>query len=200
MTLVLVILFSFTFTLPVSAGTLNYWYSDSDRIGKWTSSPTIWYSKIDPNPQFPFVAGLQHGRNIWNNALGTSITISSSATNAPIKFYGGTKAQLDALNIFNPIATSNLGRTVYTNITYRGTHTYNFSPRYWYSYNRIDGFVVSRTDMSYNNYLKTASHEVGHAMGWRGHPTNRPTWIMQQGKLENTTFKQGERNHLLQIY
>ena len=44
-------------------------------------------------------------------------------------------------------------------------------------------------------------HELGHALGWRGHPhTYHEAWVMRQGKLENITLQDGEVNHLLQVY
>ncbi|MCL1822686.1 MAG: hypothetical protein FWG44_00630 [Oscillospiraceae bacterium] len=52
-----------------------------------------------------------------------------------------------------------------------------------------------------NNYKKTTMHEIGHVMGWDGHPSSgNTTWVMQQGKLENTTLTTGEKNHLSQVY
>lgn len=200
-TSLLSLLLTFTLVTTVNAATLSYWYSDATMIGKWSTSPKVWYSKIDTTPTFAFFSGLLNGEDIWNDALGTSIDVSSSYTTAPIKFYGGTKAQLDALSIFNPVASNDLGLTSYTNITNSGTHKYNGASKTWYTYNEINGYVVSRSDMSYDNYVKTASHEIGHAMGWRGHPSStQPTWVMQQGKLENITLSTSEKNHLSQIY
>lgn len=55
--------------------------------------------------------------------------------------------------------------------------------------------------MTFDNYVKTTSHEVGHALGWFGHPSSsQPTWVMEQGLLENITLGAGEKNHLSQIY
>jgi len=201
LTIVLSIILTLSFTATVSAATLSYWYSDSTIIGKWSSSPKVWYSKIDTTPTFAFLSGLINGQDIWNDALGTSIDVSSSHTSAPIKFYGGTKAQLDALSIFTPVPTTTLGLTSYTSTTLGGTHTYSGSSKTWYTYTQINGYVVSRTDMNFDNYVKTSSHELGHAMGWRGHPSStQPTWVMQQGILENTSLSTAEKNHLSQIY
>lgn len=195
------VLITMSMAVTAYAATLSYWYSDSSYIGKWTYSPKVWYSKIDSSGSFAFLSGLLNGKDIWNDALDLSVAVSSSYTSAPIKYYGGTKAQLDALNIFDPVPTSNLGLTSYTDITYSGTHTYSGSTKSWYTYHEINGYVVSRTDMNYNNYLKTASHELGHGLGWRGHPSsNQSTWVMQQGILENITLSTNEKRHLSQIY
>lgn len=195
------LMFSVVLSLTVHAATLSYWYSDKDVIGKWETSPSVWYKKIDQSAAFSFLSGLIHGADIWNAALGTSVTVSSSNSSAPIKYYGGTKEQLDALNLFDPVATDDLGCTEYTDTSYKGTHTFNGVKKSWYLHKKITGYVVSRTDMNANNYTKTASHEMGHAMGWRGHPsTDHPTWVMEQGILENKTLSTGEKKHLSQIY
>lgn len=189
--------------LPVtaSAATLSYWYSDSSSIGKWSSTPEAYYSKIDTSASFSFASGLQNGETVWNDALGTSVDFLPHSTTKDINYYGGTKAQLDALSIFNPVPTGNLGLTSYTSRTDSGTHTYNGTSKTWYTHKKINGYVVSRTDMTYDNYLHTATHEVGHGMGWHGHPsTSQSTWVMQQGKLENTSLSTNEKRHLSQIY
>jgi hypothetical protein len=193
------IILAFAFTLTAYAATLTYWYSDLNTIGKWSSSPQVWYSKLNSNSSFAFLSGLLNGESIWNSALGTSIDVSSSYTSAPIKYYGGTKAQIDALSIFPNVPTNQLGNTEYTEYEFGGYHTYNGSTKTWYTHTENWGYVVDRTDMNYNNYIKTSSHELGHAMGWEGHSTNS-TWVMTQGKLENTILATGEKNHLDQIY
>ena len=181
------------------AAPVSYWYSDSDNIGKWETSPKIWYSKIDPSGSFPMAVALGHAKLEWKDALGTSIAVTTNDTSAPIKFYGGTKAQIDALNLFAPVSTTTLGMTAYTDIRRKGVYTYGSSVKTWYTHHEINGYLVSRTDLSYNNFIKTATHEVGHAMGWRGH-SSPANWVMTQGKIETITLSTEEKNHLHQIY
>lgn len=197
----LCILVTMSLHISTYAATLRYWYSDEDSIGKWGYSPSVWYSKLDPDGSFAFFSGLTNGADEWNSALGLRVSVSSANTSAPIKFYGGTRAQLNALNLTNPISSAYLGLTIYNDTTYYGTHTYNGSTKSWYTYNRLTGFVVSRSDMDYNNYLKTATHEMGHILGWDGHPaTDQPTWVMEQGISSVTSLSTNEKRHLSQIY
>jgi hypothetical protein len=190
----------FTLATVAHAAVLSHWYSDGTTIGKWSSSPQLYYSKLSSSSSFAFASGLQYGTNLWNNALGTSVTVSSLNSSAPIKFYGGTKAQLDALNIFSPVSTTTLGLTSYTS-TYAETHLVSGMTVTCRTHTAINGYLVDRTDMNQNNYYKTASHEIGHTMGWRGHPSSdQPTWVMQQGRLENLTLNVLEKYHLRQIY
>ena len=63
--------------------------------------------------------------------------------------------------------------------------------------------VIENSDLSTQNYIKTATHEIGHALGWRGHPVNNNTtlsWVMREGVLTNTTLQLNEKRHLGQIY
>lgn len=198
LTIALVLILIFSLSLTANAATLQYWYSDANTIGKWSSSPQVWYSKRNNNSSFAFLSGLLNGESVWNDALGTSIDVSSSYTSAPVKYYGGTRAQINALNIFEPVPEEQLGASYHT-CESGGYHTYLGNTKVWYYETEIWGYVVDRTDMNYNNYIKTGSHEIGHAMGWHGHSTNT-SWVMTEGKLENTALSDEESNHLAQIY
>ena len=200
-TIALSVALTLTMTITASAATLSYWYSDASTIGKWSSSPKVWYNKMDSSASFAFLSGLLNGASVWNSALGTTVDVSSGYTTAPIKFYGGTAAQIEGLGIFGKVPDSYFGLTVYTKYTTGGTHTYNGTNKTCVFHQEITGYIVSRSDLSYDNYICTASHEMGHSMGWHGHPSSsQPAWVMQQGKLENTVLATGEKNHLSQIY
>ena len=201
-TVILCVILTFSMANKVYAASLTYWYSNSSMIGKWSySSITVWYSKLNNDGNFAFLSGLTNGKNVWNSALNLSVSVSSGYTSAPIKYYGGTKDQIDALFLFEPVATTDLGSTYISESTSGGTHSYNGSTKYWFYFTQMRGYVVSRSDLNYNNYIKTCSHELGHALGWWGHPsTYQSTWIMQPGILENTTLALEEKRHLSQIY
>lgn len=152
---------------------------------------------------------------IWNNALGTSVSLSANNPNAPIKVYGGTASDLLNFNLFtsnNPYANINNIYTDYMGITSFDT---SYSSK---QYNKptigVVGeqihtgaciFILDFTGSSYNhtyyNYIKTVSHELGHAMGWLGHPNvNYSGWVMRQGITEYINLSLHEAQHLGQIY
>ena len=180
---------------------LNCWYSDDSKIGKWNFSTTIRYYDLCNDTFFPLVAGLNNGINQWGNALGISPTLSGTSSNAPIEFYGGTKEQLEALEFFGYIDDTIYGLTLYLNMGDPDTYSYNGAIKKCYPYYSTRSYVVNRSYMSYYNVIKTCTHEMGHALGWKGHPsTSQPTWVMQQGLLTNTTLSDEEKAHLLQVY
>lgn len=179
---------------------ISCWYSDSNLIGRRTNSPTLWYSKLNSNPSFMFVTGMTHAESQWESALGISINSASSATSSSLKYYGGTKAEIDALGLFPSVPTNNLGLTQYSYSQW-GTISYNGSTKTVMIMSSTTGYIVDRSDMGTNNYKKTCTHEFGHALGWIGHPSpSQPTWVMQQGILENTVLAENEKKHLLQAY
>jgi hypothetical protein len=193
------LLIMLSFMLKASAATLSYWYSDDYQIAFWSSSPNVWYDKIDTSSSFSFLSGLLNGEDEWNDALGTSINISSSYTDAPIKYYGGTKTQIDALGIFDTVPSDASGFTDYADDEWYCEHTYNGIAIACSEQISTIGYIISRSDFSYNNYLKCCTHELGHSMGWRGHSSST-SWIMTQGKSTVTALATGEKNHLAQIY
>lgn len=186
--------------VSASAKELEFWYSDSVRVGQWDSGQVVYCSKLNSDDDFPFYTAMASGINKWKSALGLSLTYSTTDTSAAIQYYGGTKAQLDALGIFDSVPASVLGCT-YTSYQSRENHTYYGAEKYAVTIIKVVGYVVDRADMNTNNTIKTATHELGHGMGWLGHPaTYQPTWVMQQGLLENTSLSSDEVWHLFQLY
>ncbi len=179
---------------------ISCWYSDSYMIGRRTESPTLWYSKLNSNPLFMFVTGMSHAESQWESALGISIISTSSEISSSLKYYGGTKAEIDALGIFPSVPTTDLGLSqVYYSLW--GTIPYNGITKNVVIISSSRGYIVDRSDMGTNNYKKTCTHEFGHALGWIGHPsTLQPTWVMQQGILENTVLAENEKKHISQTY
>lgn len=207
----LLVCVGFILPMPAHAATLTYWYSTGSQIGKWTYSPVIYYCKLSSDANFSFANGIYNAVNQWNTALGTSLTYSSTNTSAPIKYYGGTIEELNREGF--GIATDDentLGSTTLSKNS-KGQHFFtdlngNSRTCSWYNIYSAVGYVIYRPEtagLGYYTYIKTTTHEVGHAMGWLDHPPNSSgyaSWVMIQGIYSNTTIKTGEKNHLAQMY
>ena len=191
--------------------TLDVYYSDSMTIGIWNTTPFIYHDKISTNESFPFVQSLVHGIQQWNPALGMFVTTTTLNTNAPIKLFGGTHVQLSAINGYNNNnMEADYGLCVVNESTWEPTGSIGvykgqfYSTAYKYIYYNVTGFIIENSDGNIN-YVKTATHELGHAFGWHRHPDTYlgleyTNWVMKQGALQNTVLQDGEKQHLGQIY
>ena len=180
---------------------LSYWYSDASSICKWTSSPTISLFFLGFNNSTSIYDGFLNGVTQWNSALGISSDLSYMNVSAPVIFYAGTKQELEDGGYFGAISASTLGVTRYIHRTQQEKFSYNGSIKTLYTLSEVMGYVVSRSDLVYDNYIKTCTHETGHALGWDGHPSSsQPTWVMQQGISTVTTLSTEETHHLAQVY
>jgi len=206
----LLVCVGFILPMPAQAATLTYWYSESNQIGKWSYSPSVYYLKVTNTDSFPLATGVFSATSQWNSALGTSITYSSTNTSAPIKYYGGTIEDLDDKGYILDIEPDNtLGITDLTKRSSGQHFYYEGNVRKicaWYTITSAVGNVIYRPEdpRFYSSiYIKTTIHEVGHAMGWLDHPPeddDYSTWAMYPGIYANTTLKTGEKNHLAQMY
>lgn len=216
---ILVLLFSSFLNAAKAVNYLSTWLAHDivnnvdqgyfTEVAFWSSSPKVCYDKLDPSNSFAFLSGLINGKDEWNAALGTTVSVSSNYTNAEIFYYGGTIDDINDLNLFAELypGSNVLGYTNWYNsgfqhweceYLYQSSNvTYHID---CYEQLQILGYVIS-SDRTYNQYLKTCTHELGHAMGWRGHaaPSNT-NWVMWQGVSSVTSLSTSEKAHLTQIY
>lgn len=181
--------------LAANLGTLSYWYSDSDTIRRWGTIPsTVYSNKLNNTGSFYYLIGLDHGIDKWNSSLGSSMSRSSSSSS--LSFYGGTKAELDALGIFS-LTTSNNGSTISTS-SEEGTWTYGTTTKNGRKTSKATGCVVDKGRTT-DQYKKTATHELGHALGWAGH-SDTSTDIMYGSGSSVTELTTRDKRHLTQVY
>lgn len=178
------------------AGTLQYWYSDKDAIGKFPDNAFIYGNNFSGKTasQFPFESSVSNAISEWSNA-GIPCYTGNAASN--ILFYGGTRAQLNQLEYFN-YDSGTLGETKYTSKSVSYTALYQGNAKTVYNFAKINTSICYNSSGNSKNYKKTALHELGHSLGWMGHSSGE--YVMTQGLKEITSLTQHDKQHLLQVY
>ncbi|MBR5738642.1 MAG: hypothetical protein IKY02_01485, partial [Lachnospiraceae bacterium] len=149
-------------------GTLYYWYSGSDSIGRFSQS-SIYVSLTNlsssPSSSFPIDSAFYHAVGQWNNALDPLIS-TSYLTNPLIQVYGGTAIQLTLQGYPYSYYSLIAGRTIRTE-QFEGTWDYNDGATIIYG-NLISSSVclIVENGRTLEQYKNTVTHEMGHALGW----------------------------------
>ena len=174
----------------------NCWYSNTDEIGRWTSTPTISSIKLNTNSSFYFEDGYSRARSQWGNA-GIATTDNGTSTSSNIVCYGGTSNQIysstgyqtpsNITGITHIIATLTNTRLEYGGLTYK---IYNIS--------HSDVYILDIGNNT-NQTKNTLIHEVGHALGWIGHSTLSSD-VLYEYNTEIITLTTRDKNHLVQMY
>lgn len=116
----------------------------------------------------------------------------------PIRYYGGTVAELTALGW--TVSSYTAGTTELTSISMEG-YWYlltDGSSKAGYLYSLIRGYIVDK-----NKPLAGATnvtlHELGHALGWRGHSAVSSD-IMYSLSSSISLLTNRDKDHLSQVY
>lgn len=177
-------------------GNLYYWYDgEKTEIGHWNSSPNIVSTKLNSNSAFYYSSALASARTQWNDALDLSMVVSSTGS---IAFYGGTYSEIVALGTFDDLASDNNGLTYPTSYI-EGTYMYGDTTITSRVQTSARCCVVDKGSTS-DRYKKTATHELGHALGYKGHDTTYSTAVMWPQGHSTYTLCSRDRLHLQQVY
>lgn len=189
-------------SIPVSAsnlGSLSYWYSDSNTIGRWNSdSLRVYKIKLNSNSSFTFLDSMSHGCSNWSSAINRQVSSgqSSSFSSAPIQYHGGTQAEVNAYGLFTVSSSDNGITAVYA--YNEGTWTYGGSTKTGNLVIQAEGCIVDWGHTA-NQYKNTCSHELGHALGWYGHSSSSYDVMYTYG-TSITSLSNNDKNHLSQVY
>lgn len=181
-------------------GNIQYWYSDKSEIGRWGTTPKVWYGTLDSSmTQLTLDGHVTHARSQWNSA-GVTNSYTSDFNSSHIRFRSGTYTSIKKIE--PGIENGDTG------LTKRSPAT-EFLEGYWYylgnypkSGKKISGPVYiylvtgNRTSAAYRN---TATHELGHGLGYFGHSSNKKN-VMYGAATEITTLTSDDKVHLNQIY
>jgi hypothetical protein len=204
-TLIFTIVLTSLSSLSVSAswrnGIIYEWYSDENEIRKWENGrPTIWAGNLGTGgfTNTEFNSYVTHGRSQWTAAGIPTTLVTSDGANANIRIYGGTYSVLKS--IYTWLDSDVNGTAVYTGgATFLGTLKYGSTYKNMYYANPpVNVYVISKNRTA-DQYKKTFTHEIGHALGWKGHSPH-PSDIMYHAGSSVTGLTFRDKNHLKQVY
>ena len=89
-----VFIVSFHQIVKAKSVVFSNWYSDEDWVGYWGSAPKVFFTNL--NDSYNVSLDVNTAVNKWTSA-GISSSVTVTPTNASIKYYGGTKAQLNGI-------------------------------------------------------------------------------------------------------
>ena len=181
---------------------LYCWYSDATTASYWTTIPSsIYVNKLNHNSSFDFIAAMRHAVSQWNTALGASMSVvetSSTIESRAIECYGGTTNEIRDTMVFSSVNEGVNGLTWYKNSSYATTVEYNGNHYNISTISKVRIYVVDN-GRTISRYKKTCTHELGHALGWRGH-SSVGSDIMYGSGSTVTSLTARDKNHLRQIY
>ncbi|MCL2071414.1 MAG: lectin like domain-containing protein [Oscillospiraceae bacterium] len=201
-----------------SSSTTDY---TETRVGFWNRSAiTIHTSTVGTvSSGLDFTSRMNLARNQWSEALGININNSTAKESADIRAVAGRSAALGEY-MGQPWSSGTAGLCVWSFMGSVGSFNASGTTRYAHPISSVNGsstaglrgvFVLDRwadsawTQDSSKYVQGTATHELGHAMGYFGHPRrvseNDRDIMWWQSSLERSeTLRDNEKRHLRQIY
>lgn len=186
---------------PAFAATpsVSVWYSDVNLAYYNPNDGTYYVYELSSNSSFNsnYRAAVSHAAAQWNPVLPISVT-QTSVYSALNSIFGGTRSQL--LDRFPSLPTNATGITIAKPAPGSTTVSYNGSLRYVYE---IAGGgsvgIVEKNGRTATDYKNTATHEMGHLFGWKGHSSGNAD-VMYATATRITTLTVRDKAHLKQIY
>lgn len=163
------------------------WYSNSSAVGYWQSNPYVYITNLG---NWSVVSYVNRAVNAWNNA-GIRSSVTNTASNANISYYGGTKAQLNAIGFSYDGETT--GQTIILSKWLAATRD-GSAPIY-----RISSAMASTCKGS-DYPVNATMHEYGHALGWYGHFPENSNMVMYKRENGVETLGSEEKYHLTRVY
>lgn len=185
------------------------WHGTGDRVGFFPGDINVYATTLGWTTsafQDYFYSSVEEARNIWSDAIGVPIGVSSSLGDAQIQVFGGSRRLMEIELGYEPGAS-----------TWAGIAETN---KYWIGSAVVNGQNVMVLEMTSSRifivevsmypelhnrafYRFVILHEMGHAVGWLGHSTN-PNEIMYayayNWKEVNQYLSPEEKRHIRTVY
>ncbi len=196
--LVLIILASSVVAFAYAVFPAYCWYSDSNDIGFWASTPTIWRCNFSTNNSFSFTTCYNTARTQWANASIATIDGGTNPSSYQIAFFGGSESVI-ATNLGVSSASLN-GKAGITKLygSLFGYMNYSGSTK---NLNQLSFSMTGIIDrgLSLDMQKNVCIHELGHSLGWYGH-SNINTNVMYYNTTSVKVLTTMDKNHLTQAY
>lgn len=178
------------------------WCTNVAYISYWSTRPTeICVIKLGNNSNFDFHNVMQYAISQWSSALGFSISMkreSSHVDSRKLECFGGTRNDLRDCGAFVSVDIVNPGRTEIHSESYAESVLYSGVYKTVYAYNKVRMYVVENTSESELKHV--CLHELGHALGWRGHSSNVNDVMHEDDSVTKTVLTNRDKMHLRQVY
>ncbi len=180
---------------PTFLGYLSYWEAGSGyRIGRMFS-PTVSYQNLDPNVSTYIPLGASQAVSQWYNVTRIQYADTAYSQNGKIILYGGTTDDIQK-EVPGFFYGAN-GCTVLESAYVDGEYTYLDETKTYYVILKANCYVVCDT-RSVDEIKRTATHEVGHALGFIGHSPDSSAVMYDEPSV--MTLTEIDKRHLRQIY
>ena len=185
-------------------GNLTYWdvidYDDDGEeipqndIGCWIYNPKV-YVNINDTPSFSKLNEyVTNAVNQWNAMLKTNIQVVTNESQADIIVYG--RKEEDFYHVYpDRYGTTNYG--VDNALTYAYAN-YNGTLKTVWFLKKITIDIPNDTSRSENDMQTTVTHEMGHALGFKGHSEYVEDMMYRSANPNGISLN--DRAHLVQIY
>lgn len=167
------------------------WYTSATHVGYWETDPKTFFTNC--SSAFDIASYANNAVSKWTSG-GVSSSITTTPSNATMKFYGGTRAELNLAGFYYN-DNNTYGLTYWDTYYSAGTANKFFDV---YKITAASISMCSETDSLYRSHV--ALHEYGHALGWGGHSDSVKDVMYFKGDTTVTTLSESDINQLTQVY